>query len=88
MSGDHEALPASGVIVASMLTGNTDIALEMIKIGGAALLAYAAGFSNGKAKVKESGDAEKDESYSHPPKVSDKARRRRQYAVVRRGDTV
>ena len=25
-------------------------------------------------------------SYSHPPKVSDKARRRRQYAVVRRGD--
>ena len=23
--------------------------------------------------------------YSHPPKVSDKARRRRQYAVVRRG---
>ena len=24
--------------------------------------------------------------YSHPPKVSDKARRRRQYAVVRRGD--
>ena len=70
MSGDHEALPASGVIVASMLTGNTDIALEMIKIGGAALLAYAAGFSNGEAKVKESGDAEKDESYSHPPKAS------------------
>ena len=25
-------------------------------------------------------------AYSHPPKVSDKARRRRQYAVVRRGD--
>ena len=25
-------------------------------------------------------------SYSHPPKVSDKARRRRQYAFVRRGD--
>ena len=24
--------------------------------------------------------------YSHPPKVSDKARRRRQYAFVRRGD--
>jgi len=24
-------------------------------------------------------------TYSHPPKVSDKARRRRQYAVVRRG---
>ena len=26
------------------------------------------------------------DEYSHPPKVSDKARRRRQYAVVRRGD--
>ena len=37
--------------------------------------------------ARRAGDtAQAQQCYSHPPKVSNKARRRRQYAVVRRGD--
>ena len=49
------------VIIASMLTGYTAIVLEIIKIGGAALLAYTAGFSNGKTKAQEAREQHKDE---------------------------
>lgn len=47
------ALFITAVLVTAMLTGNTEIALELIKIGGAVLLGYLAGLSRGKAQILE-----------------------------------
>ncbi|WP_369586213.1 hypothetical protein [Kingella oralis] len=41
------------VLICAMMTGNTEIALELIKIGGAVLLGYFAGLNRGKAQVLE-----------------------------------
>ena len=54
-------IATTSVIIASMLTGYTAIALEIIKIGGAALLAYTAGFSNGKTNAQDAREQHKDE---------------------------
>ncbi|MFD0965979.1 hypothetical protein ACFQ02_03815 [Seminibacterium arietis] len=41
------------VIIYAMNTGNTDFALEVLKIGGALVAGYFAGFGRGKAVVLE-----------------------------------
>lgn len=43
----------SGIVIAAMYTDNTAFALEMLKIGGALLAGYLAGFGRGKAKTLE-----------------------------------
>lgn len=47
------ALLVTAVLITAMFTGNTAIALELIKIGGAVLLGYFAGINRGKAQVLE-----------------------------------
>lgn len=47
------ALLVMAVLITAMFTGNTAIALELIKIGGAVLLGYFAGINRGKAQVLE-----------------------------------
>lgn len=41
------------VIIFAMYTGQTDIAIKLIEIGGAVLLGYFAGFHRGKAQALE-----------------------------------
>lgn len=47
------ALLVTAVLITAMFTGNTAIALELIKIGGAVLLGYFAGINRGKVQVLE-----------------------------------
>ena len=41
------------IVIVAMYTNNTDFALEMLKIGGALLAGYWAGFGRGKASILE-----------------------------------
>lgn len=41
------------IVIIAMYTNNTDFALEMLKIGGALLAGYWAGFGRGKASILE-----------------------------------
>lgn len=41
------------IVIVAMNTNNTDFALEMLKIGGALLAGYWAGFGRGKASILE-----------------------------------
>lgn len=52
------AVIAAVVICAALLTNKTDVALELIKVGGAVLLGFIAGVNKGKAQVLE-GQARK-----------------------------
>lgn len=47
------ALIAALVVIAAMLTDKTDVALELIKVGGAVILGYIAGVNKGKAQALE-----------------------------------
>ena len=46
------------IVIVAMYTNNTDFALEMLKIGGALLAGYWAGFGRGKASILEKQQAE------------------------------
>lgn len=47
------SLIVGAVVLASILTGKTEVAVEIIKVGGAVLLGYIAGLNKGKAQVLE-----------------------------------
>lgn len=47
------AILLTAIFVVAMMTQQTDIAMELIKMGGAVILGYIAGINRGKAQVLE-----------------------------------